>query len=1309
MSCPDLPNGWSQWSVWQYSDSGSVSGISGAVDLDEYNGTLADLQTFAGGSAGPCGDLACWGQRHRHAVVDVNGDGKADVCARAKAGISCWLSNGSAFPTTVTGPTLSDSEGWTAPQYDSTIQFADVDGDGKSDVCARAAAGVRCWLSTGSGFSTQIGTSEFSDSSGWAKEQYYGTIQMADVDGDGKADVCGRGASGFICLLSDGTGFTTQLSLGDMADSGGWNDPKYYTTIQMGDVNGDGKADVCARAKAGVSCWLSEGNGFSKPVTGPGLSDSEGWSDPKYYTTIQLGDVNGDGKADVCARAAAGFRCWLSNGSGFPTEISTTEFSDSSGWGDAKYYGTIQLADVDGDGKEDVCARAAAGFMCLFSTGTGFGAKVSTTEYSDSSGWGTPDYYTTLQTGDVDGDGKADVCARGSAGVTCRLSSGSGFGTGVTGPGLSNAEGWDSAQYYETFALVGSLGKKPASAGDAGGGGSVGDWDAGRKVDAAARASASRDASTAKKSPSDASDDATPEATAGNNSGCSCRTAQDAETDASPLSALVGAVALLGCSRLRCKTRRPVRSRVGSARWVPARPLARGGLIRANRSHAAASPCVMALLGLGALVSACSSPPPAREHVASSAEAITPSTIVSRADQWVTAKLQYCQSPNHKPDPDPSCSSTCERTDNPEWDPYRSDCSGFVSWSWGLSPPGLDTSEFAPADTSVSSTIKGSDLQPGDALNIPGEHIILFVSWKTTGSVANFYEEPGCSVSTPYAHAFTSSVTINGSSVTVAYEGKTFTAIRYKDVTEAATGPCGDLACWGQRHRHAVVDVNGDGKADVCARAKAGISCWLSNGSAFPTTVTGPTLSDSEGWTAPQYDSTIQFADVDGDGKSDVCARAAAGVRCWLSTGSGFSTQIGTSEFSDSSGWAKEQYYGTIQMADVDGDGKADVCGRGASGFICLLSDGTGFTTQLSLGDMADSGGWNDPKYYTTIQMGDVNGDGKADVCARAKAGVSCWLSEGNGFSKPVTGPGLSDSEGWSDPKYYTTIQLGDVNGDGKADVCARAAAGFRCWLSNGSGFPTEISTTEFSDSSGWGDAKYYGTIQLADVDGDGKEDVCARAAAGFMCLFSTGTGFGAKVSTTEYSDSSGWGTPDYYTTLQTGDVDGDGKADVCARGSAGVTCRLSSGSGFGTGVTGPGLSNAEGWDSAQYYETFALVGSLGKKPASAGDAGGGGADGGGADGGGADGGGSVGDRDAGRKVDAAARASASRDASTAKKSPSDASDDATPEATAGNNSGCSCRTAQDAETDASPLSALVGAVALLGCSRLRRKTRAMS
>ncbi len=228
-----------------------------------------------------------------------------------------------------------------------------------------------------------------------------------------------------------------------------------------------------------------------------------------------------------------------------------------------------------------------------------------------------------------------------------------------------------------------------------------------------------------------------------------------------------------------------------------------------SRSRVAA-----ALASFAPVVVACSGPYGGAESIDTTSQAITGSEILSRGDQWVQAQLPYCQAANHAPDLDPSCAPTCTRPNTPAWDPYRSDCSGFISWSWGLPAPGHTTSEFAPADTTVSYVISGSDLQPGDALNIPGDHIVLFVGWQTVGSVANFYEEPGCSAAQPYAHAFTSNVTINGSSVDIAYEGKAFTAIRFTGLTSADGG---------------AVTGSGTGGGDVVPDA-GGSLCSLPNG-----------------------------------------------------------------------------------------------------------------------------------------------------------------------------------------------------------------------------------------------------------------------------------------------------------------------------------------------------------------------------------------------------------------------------------------------------------------------------------------------
>jgi hypothetical protein len=193
----------------------------------------------------------------------------------------------------------------------------------------------------------------------------------------------------------------------------------------------------------------------------------------------------------------------------------------------------------------------------------------------------------------------------------------------------------------------------------------------------------------------------------------------------------------------------------------------------------AAVPCLL-------VFAACSAAPD--DGTGTSEEDITGPTMISRGMEWVNAKLHYCQAAHGAYDGDTACwawegsSHRCERQSNAAWNKYRSDCSGFVTYAWGLPPVGSGgyvTGDFAPFGSSISHTINGGELKPGDALNkTNNEHIILFKHWDSPGHSAVFMEEPGCSSSQPYAHEFTSHVSISGDKVYVDYEGATFYAIR---------------------------------------------------------------------------------------------------------------------------------------------------------------------------------------------------------------------------------------------------------------------------------------------------------------------------------------------------------------------------------------------------------------------------------------------------------------------------------------------------------------------------------------------------
>jgi hypothetical protein len=403
--------------------------------------------------------------------TDIDGDGRADACARAAGSFRCHLASGHGFESLVLGPDLSDENGWDAPAYGSTLRLGDVDGDGRADLCARAASGVVCWRSTGVGFGERLPGPPLSDADGWNVPERFSTIRLGDIDADGRQDLCARDAGGVACWRSTGVGFGERLPGPPLSDAAGWTAVFRYGTIRTGDVDGDGRQDLCARDAGGVRCWLASGHGFDTLVAGPEWSDAGGWDAFEYWSTIRLTDIDGDGRADLCARGAGGFRCHLSEGVGFSAPIAGPDLSDGAAWSRRDRFPSLRTGDIDGDGTTDVCARGAEGVLCWLWTGQGFGRRIAGPALTDANGWSARPYLRTLRLADVTGDGRADFCARASDGLWCWPSDGEGFPTVIRGPEWSDAGGWNDPRYYASIRIDDGA---PAGSGGGPGSGSGG-------------------------------------------------------------------------------------------------------------------------------------------------------------------------------------------------------------------------------------------------------------------------------------------------------------------------------------------------------------------------------------------------------------------------------------------------------------------------------------------------------------------------------------------------------------------------------------------------------------------------------------------------------------------------------------------------------------------------------------------------------------------------------------------------------------------------------------------------------------------
>jgi hypothetical protein len=301
--------------------------LSAQSDGERFGATspvLADLTTALGWSV----DL------HERAVADVNGDGLDDLVGFGTSNTFAFLSQGdgtfSALSVWSTDYALGD--GWNADFHERLL--GDVNGDGMADIVAFGDNGTEVALSNGAGFDAgSVWINDFDYTRGWRVGEHERVL--ADVNGDGMDDIVGFGTSWVIVATSTGSGFNPiAFWSSDFTSGSGWREDTYER--EVADVNGDGMADIVAFGADGVQVALSNGHGFDAPQSwSDGFGNNDAWSQAEDVRTVA--DVNGDGMADIVAFGNDGVRVSLSDGTRFvdpysgDAPFSTLEIVQGSG------------------------------------------------------------------------------------------------------------------------------------------------------------------------------------------------------------------------------------------------------------------------------------------------------------------------------------------------------------------------------------------------------------------------------------------------------------------------------------------------------------------------------------------------------------------------------------------------------------------------------------------------------------------------------------------------------------------------------------------------------------------------------------------------------------------------------------------------------------------------------------------------------------------------------------------------------------------------------------------------------------------
>ena len=224
------------------------------------------------------------------ASADWNGDAKADVLAVNSDGALLLYKTDGAAHFSAGQPIGS---GWA--QF-TALLASEFSGDGRQDLLARLPDGTLLMYRGNGRGGFVTGTGE-ALGGGW--QGFTALLAPGDFSGDGRPDILARQSDGALLLYrgNGDSGFTGSAAV----VGGGWQD--FTALLAPGDFDGDGHADVLARAQDGT-LLLYRGNGRGGWVAGSGTPIGSGWEG--FTALAARGDFSGDGLPDVLARAPDG-------------------------------------------------------------------------------------------------------------------------------------------------------------------------------------------------------------------------------------------------------------------------------------------------------------------------------------------------------------------------------------------------------------------------------------------------------------------------------------------------------------------------------------------------------------------------------------------------------------------------------------------------------------------------------------------------------------------------------------------------------------------------------------------------------------------------------------------------------------------------------------------------------------------------------------------------------------------------------------------------------------------------------------------
>ncbi len=339
---------------------------------------------------------------------DLNNDGLLDLVTGGFTGLHLYINSGSN-----SSPVYTELPGYFVAlglgPY-PVPDLADIDNDGDLDLVVGLSEDgeVRIYINTGTAESGQFSI---------ANMQTIGDIGLyaypifCDFDNDGDMDIlCGRDSQGFVYYKNTGTA-TQAVWQADNTQFVGLGLGTYWNSPGLVDLNGNGLYDLVYGTASGPLKYYTNIGSIGNPVWQEnttlfgGVIDVGGASNPVFF------DFDGDGNYDMISGSQLGdIKFYRNTGTPYAPawQADHTYFSSI----DHSIYSSVAVGDVNGDGLPDLIVGDLSGNLYFHSnTGFGFVEVPGVLPAISLGGWSVPRLV------DWDGDGDLDLFVGCEAGT----------------------------------------------------------------------------------------------------------------------------------------------------------------------------------------------------------------------------------------------------------------------------------------------------------------------------------------------------------------------------------------------------------------------------------------------------------------------------------------------------------------------------------------------------------------------------------------------------------------------------------------------------------------------------------------------------------------------------------------------------------------------------------------------------------------------------------------------------------------------------------------------------------------------------